>query len=124
MVPPLASAHIQYWALLLGGYDYTISYKPGQLHANADMLSQLPSLPASPSTPSTPETVLLMDILNSGPVTAAQIRQWSMKDIVLAKVRDAIVTGNVPGKGRNSNLTCSAGWSSSWSNSACFAEFE
>ena len=36
-IPPLASARIQRWALLLGGYDYAITYKPGQQNANADM---------------------------------------------------------------------------------------
>ena len=85
-VPPLASACIQCWALLLGGYDYTISYKPRQLHNNTDMLSWLLSAPAPPSTLSTPKTVLLMDTFYSGPVTVAQIRLWSTKDIVLAKV--------------------------------------
>ena len=40
--PPLASARIQRWALTLGGYDYTIEYKPGESHSNADFLSRLP----------------------------------------------------------------------------------
>ena len=31
--PVMASAHIQRWALLLEGYDYTIEYKPGACHA-------------------------------------------------------------------------------------------
>jgi hypothetical protein len=35
-IPPMASAHIQRWALTLSGYDYHIQYKPGKDHANAD----------------------------------------------------------------------------------------
>ena len=37
--PVLASARIQRWAQLLGGYTYTISYKSGNDHGNADSLS-------------------------------------------------------------------------------------
>ena len=47
-VPAMASARMQRWALLLSGYDYTINYKPGEAHANADSLSRLP-LPDAPS---------------------------------------------------------------------------
>ncbi len=37
--PPMASARIQCWALLLNGYDYAIEYHPGVDIANADVLS-------------------------------------------------------------------------------------
>ena len=37
--PTMASARIQRWALMLGGYDYTIAYKPGVQHANTDIQS-------------------------------------------------------------------------------------
>ena len=40
--PMMASGHIQRWALILGGYDYTIQYKEGKNMANADALSRLP----------------------------------------------------------------------------------
>ena len=39
-VPTLASARIQRWALILGAYDYSIQYKPGPDHTNADVLSR------------------------------------------------------------------------------------
>lgn len=45
---PLTSARIQRWALTLGAYDYSIAYKAGVAHANADMLSRLP-LPDIPT---------------------------------------------------------------------------
>lgn len=41
-VPTLASARIQRWALTLSAYDYTIKYKAGSQHSNADLLSRLP----------------------------------------------------------------------------------
>ena len=41
-VPLMASARIQWWALTLSTYTYTIQYKAGKDHANADGLSRLP----------------------------------------------------------------------------------
>ena len=83
--PPLASARIQRWALLLGGYDYSIAYKPGAQHANADMLSRLPST-GEPSDPPVPfETTHLLETLDSSPVTSSHIRHWTAKDPTLAK---------------------------------------
>ena len=92
-VPPMASARIQRWALILGAYDYTISYKPGSKHANADSLSRLP-LPKAPAEVPTPEeVVLLMETIQNSPVNAAQIRQWTDRDPLLSKVRKLILQG-------------------------------
>ena len=42
--PAKAAARIQRWALTLAAYNYTIKYKPGIEHGNADALSRLPLL--------------------------------------------------------------------------------
>ena len=92
-VPPLASARIQRWALTLSMYDYTISYKPGDKHANADSLSRLP-LPESPlEVPPPPELVFMLETLQGSPVQAKQIRQWTDRDPILARVRNLILQG-------------------------------
>ena len=93
-VPTLASARIQRWALILGAYDYTIAYKPGPEHANADVLSRLP-LPESPSEVPIPgETVLSMEMLLSMlPVTAKQVRGWTDRDPVLSRIRQQVLKG-------------------------------
>ena len=50
------------------------------------MLSRLP-LPETSEVVSLPrETVLLLDMLNSLPATAQQIRQWTNNDPVLSRV--------------------------------------
>ena len=91
--PTMASARIQRWALMLGGYDYTIAYKPGVQHANADLFSRLP-LPDIPTkVPVLPETILLMETLSSIPVTATQISQWTSQDTTLSKVKNFILNG-------------------------------
>jgi hypothetical protein len=38
----MAAARIQRWAMILGGYIYTIKYRPSAMHGNADALSRLP----------------------------------------------------------------------------------
>ena len=93
-IPPLVSARIQRWALLLGGYDYTISFKPGEQNANADMLSRLPSSPPPTQIPTSPEIVyLLEEVLDASPITSAHIKRWTAKDPTLTKVQEALVTG-------------------------------
>ena len=91
--PTMASARIQRWALTLGGYDYTIAYKPGQDHANADLLSRLPVSGAPTVVPDLPEMVLLMETLSSSPVTASQISKWTSQDTLLAKVKEHVLNG-------------------------------
>ena len=84
---------MQRWALLLSGYDYSISYKPGEQHANADSLSRL-SLPESPeSVPLPPETIHLMQQLDASPVTSDQIKRMTGQDPLLSKVRDLVLQG-------------------------------
>ena len=99
-IPVLASAQIQRWAQTLGAYDYVMEYKPGNQHANADSLSRLP-LPDTPSQVPLPgETVLLMEKLQSSPVTAAQIRSWTDRDPILSQVRHMLLKGWRLGKKR------------------------
>ena len=63
LVPVMASARIQRWALTLIAYSYTITYmyKPGDSHANTDFLSRLPLPEASSNIPLPGDTVLLLD---------------------------------------------------------------
>ena len=96
-VPVMASARLQQWALILSAYQYTISYWTGEKMANADAdgLSRLP-LPESPASAEVPlpgEVVCLLQTLQSSPITAEQIRQWTSKDPVLSRVRELVAKG-------------------------------
>ena len=89
----LGSARLQQWSLTFGAYDYIIEYKSGQQHSNADMLSRLP-LPDNPAEVPIPgETILVFDMLNSLPVTAEHVKQWTNRDPVLSRVRTMIQRG-------------------------------
>ena len=92
-ISAMASARIQLWALLLSSYQYTVSYKPGSQMANADVLSRLP-LPEMPeSVPIPGETVLLMQNLQTSPITFNQLRQWTTQDPTLSKVHRLLLQG-------------------------------
>ena len=92
-IPTMASARIQRWSLTLGAYDYSITYKEGKYHANADSLSRLPLPKAPVNIPVPEETILLMDALKFSPVNANQIKLWTDRDPLLAKVRHLVLHG-------------------------------
>ena len=92
-IPVLASARIQRWALTLGAYDYSIQYKPGLDHANADVFSRLPLSNYTHNVPPPGETTLAFNMLESLPVTASQIRKWTSRDPTLSKVSLMLSTG-------------------------------
>ena len=93
-IPVLASARIQRWALILSAYNYSIEYKPGSTHSNADGLSRLP-LPDTPTEVPVPtETILVMDMLNSLPVTAQHIKKWTDRDVILTKLHRFLIDGS------------------------------
>ena len=92
-MPPMASSRIQRWALALSTYQCSIRYKSGVQHANADEFSHLPS-PQSVSCVSTPGDILsLLDLLSTIPITVNQIKGWTDRDPVLARVRRFIKSG-------------------------------
>ena len=84
--PSMAAARIQHWALTLAAYNYTIKYKPGIEHGNADAVSRLP-LPVRPwTTPVPADTVWTMELLASTPVSVKEIQEGTRTDVVLSQV--------------------------------------
>lgn len=88
--PTVVSARIQRWSPLQGSYDYTIEYKQGDCHANADCLSHLPLFTAPSNLPVPPETVHLMDALD--PWHQPRSSMWTAKD----PATDLVQRGGAP----------------------------
>ena len=72
-------------------YGYSLTFKCTTQHSNADALSHLP-LPDTVKIPLPPETILLLDFLDKSPVTSDQIRTWTRRDPLLAKVMEYLRT--------------------------------
>ena len=92
-IPPQASGRIQRWALTLASFEYSIVCRSTSQHANADALSRLP-LPDTPvETPLSGELVLMVERLQTAPISATQIAQWTRRDPCLSRVLQHIRTG-------------------------------
>ena len=92
-IPAMASARVQRWALTLSAYNYTVQYVPGKDNANADVFSRLPLSVQPKEVPMPQELVYLLEGLEISPVTVNQIRTWTDRDPVLAKVRRFVQQG-------------------------------
>ena len=92
-ISAMASGRIQRWALTLGAHQYTIKFQKGTENCTADAVSRLP-LPETRTEPPKPaEVVYLMEYLDTSPVTSSQIRRWTEKDSVLAKIKHWMLSG-------------------------------
>ncbi|KAJ8404479.1 hypothetical protein AAFF_G00337460 [Aldrovandia affinis] len=81
---------------ILAAYEYTLEYKEGSKHGNADALSRLP-LPTMPvDTPHEGEVVMLMEHMNGTPLQVKQIREWTRRDRVLSRVHQWLLQGSWP----------------------------
>ena len=103
-IPQMASPRLQRWAVTLAAYEYTIVYKVGRDHANVDALSRLPLEGKEQTMPEDKERVMLFEDIETPSVYSQQIKQWTDKDPVLARVRDYILRG-WPGEVGNKAFT-------------------
>ena len=92
-IPPMASGRLKRWALTLEAYEYTIQHKPGKELANADALSRLPLSHYPETVPIPGDINMVMQHLDTTPVTAADIKTWIDKDPLLSKVRQFVLNG-------------------------------
>ncbi len=77
---------------MMQAYEYTIFYKPGKEHATADALSRCPVPDMALETGSEDRILLMEDIPL---VTAENVRPWTAKDPILARVRQVLLMGGV-----------------------------
>ena len=70
-----------------------MKHRPGKSNSNADALSRLP-LPDTPSnTPLPSEVILMLEQMDSSPITIAQIRTWTRRDPLLSQVFHFVQNG-------------------------------
>ncbi|UYV77938.1 K02A2.6-like [Cordylochernes scorpioides] len=96
-IPTIAANRIQRWAIILSAYQYKIEYIKSTSNTEADVLSRLPMFtpePDSKEPDSEPvEMVLLMDALDSSPVTSDDIRASLPGDPALRQALDHTLQG-------------------------------
>ena len=103
-VPAMAASRIQRWALTLSAYEYSITYRPGKDHANADALSRLP-LSQEINVPFPGDLLLLREHLDTTSLlTTEQIRSWTERDPTLSRVKRFILHGGWQDQGANEDL--------------------
>ncbi|MEL6988111.1 MAG: ribonuclease H family protein [Bacteroidota bacterium] len=92
-VPQIASGRIIRWCLTLSGYDYKLCYKPGCKIPNADCLSRFPIEIEHSEPPKVGEEVMLVEQLDNTNVKSDDIRRWTDRDPLLARVRSYVLQG-------------------------------
>lgn len=90
VMPQMASRGIHRWAVTLRAYEYATLYKTGKKLGNANALNWWSFLEMHKKDKSEGR-VLLMDYLDTYPVTALQIESWTGKDAVLTKNREFVL---------------------------------
>ena len=86
-IPHMAFVHIRRWAITLSACSYIIEHKLGRCNLNVDALSRFPLSDTPEEIPTPADAVFLLDHMNSMPGTTALIRQWTLADPVLSKVK-------------------------------------
>ena len=77
----------------MSAYDYTIAFKPTQLHGNVDGLSRLPLLVDRETKELSESSIFNVRQIENLPVTALQLRAATRQDPILAKVLRYIKQG-------------------------------
>lgn len=84
-VPQMVSPRVQCWSVWLRTYEYCIISRPGKQNINADALSRLP-LPETCPLEEEEDLVLILNGMDTAPVTTEQERKWTAKDATLSRV--------------------------------------
>ncbi|XP_060543752.1 uncharacterized protein K02A2.6-like [Pantherophis guttatus] len=80
------------WAILLAAYSYCLVHQPRADMGNTDALSRCP-LPDNLDDPTPGIPILLIDVLDSGPITSAEVARASTKDHMIRTVASWVMRG-------------------------------
>ena len=92
-IPTMTAVRLQRWALILSGYSYDITYRPGSELSHADALSRLPYDDPARGEREPSVDIFHFTCVDELPVTSRQIRESTKKNRLLAKVYNYITTG-------------------------------
>lgn len=92
VTPNIISPRMLRWSILLSGYDFALVYKPGRSIPNADGLSRLPRVTPEFPVPA-PMEILLLEALDTPPLTAHEIADLTKKDPILSRVYNWAMKG-------------------------------
>lgn len=88
LVPSVAAARMQRWAITLSAYRYKLKYRKGKDVEVADALSRLPR---PISTSDEPDECLL--VFDSTPLTAEDIARATKRELVLCRAAEFVLNG-------------------------------
>ena len=84
-IPPMTTARIQRFAILLSVYNFLLQYCPGNKNGNANFMSCFPSTDPNNDESRIRNYVYLPELIQS-PMTAKEIEQYSKHDLSIVKV--------------------------------------
>ncbi|XP_054708231.1 uncharacterized protein K02A2.6-like [Uloborus diversus] len=90
-IPAMSAARLQRWALLLSSFKYTIKYKKGILHQNADALSRLPD--ENIETDMYPSDIFRVSYVDELPLMSDDIARATRVDKVLGVILKYVQSG-------------------------------
>lgn len=93
-IPETCSPRVLRWALLLAGYNYSLSYRPRGLIAPADGLSRLP-LPTTGCSAGAPAEVFMLEGVYPRVLSPKVVAEATARDPVLSRVLQGLWSGQV-----------------------------
>ncbi|KAJ1528985.1 hypothetical protein ONE63_007352 [Megalurothrips usitatus] len=85
-IPKVLSPRVERWLVQMGCYSYTISYRPGKNHGNADALSRLCVPGTEPKDVPEPAGLFLISSVSSPHLTANEVAEETGRDPVLKEI--------------------------------------
>ena len=92
-IPPLASARMQRWALILAAYSYQLEFRKTTEHGNADALSRFPLQDPSQTVGQLPELTYSRPELIGKALVTKDLREATKLDPVLQEVCTRLQNG-------------------------------
>ena len=73
-------------------YEYTMQYRPGKEHMNADCFSRLP-LPVTEAADPEDRVLMIEELEDCSVLSGEKISEWTSRDPVLARVHEYLLRG-------------------------------